>query len=71
MLAWSVTQELCAVLKDTPTPVEVPAELVATSSKRYVVLGLSPVTTVDTFVGLVPEPALVEEVDEPNEVDVP
>jgi hypothetical protein len=34
-------------------------------------LGLSPVTTADAFVGLVPEPALVEEVDEPNEVDVP
>jgi hypothetical protein len=34
-------------------------------------LGFSPVTTADTFVGLVPEPALVVGVEEPNEVDVP
>jgi len=34
MLAWSVTHELWAVVKDTLTPVVVPAELDATSSKR-------------------------------------
>jgi len=34
MFSWSVTQELCAVVKATLTPVVVPAELDATSSNR-------------------------------------
>jgi hypothetical protein len=34
MLVWSVTHELWAVVKATLTPAVVPAELVATSSKR-------------------------------------
>ena len=31
MLVWSVTHELWAVVNDTLTPVDVPAEFVATS----------------------------------------
>jgi hypothetical protein len=34
MLFWSVTHELWAVVKDTVTPVEVPAEFVATIWNR-------------------------------------
>ncbi len=71
MLFWSVTHELWAVVKDALMPVDVPAEFVATSWNKYVVFGLSPVTTVETVVGVVPEPASVDEVEEPSPVLVP
>ena len=58
-------------MKEALIPVEVPAEFVATSWKRYVVFGLRPVTTVDTVVGADPEPALAEAVEEPSDVVVP
>ena len=53
------------------TPVDVPAEFVATSSKRYDVFGLRPVTTVETEVGEEPDPASAEAVEEPSDVVVP
>ena len=53
------------------TPVDVPAEFVATSRKRSDGFGLRPVTTVDTDVGVEPEPPSAEEVEEPRDVVVP
>jgi hypothetical protein len=71
MLFWSVTHELWAVVNDALTPVAVPAEFVAMSSKRYDVFGSRPVTTVETEVGAEPDPASAEAVEDPSDVVVP
>jgi hypothetical protein len=59
------------VVKDMLRPDDVPAEFVATSWKRYDVFEVSPVTTAETWVGVEPEPALAEEVEELSDVVVP
>ena len=52
-------------------PIAVPSEFVATSRNRYDVFGSSPVTTDDTEMGADPDPALVDEVEEPSAVLLP
>jgi hypothetical protein len=71
MLFWLVTHELWAVVNDALTPVDMPAEFVATSRKRYDVFGLRPVTTVETEAGEEPDPASAEAVEEPSDAVVP